>query len=66
MTISIDAAFAPITVEAKPEVHRSWEKERDAGVRAFRGVLIAAGLAVAFWGALGFGAWALFQIPSFG
>lgn len=51
MTISVDtqAPFAPIAVEANPDGERLWEEERDAGVRAFRGVLIASAIAVPLW-----------------
>lgn len=64
MTISTaPALLAPISSEPSAEVHRSWDEERDGGVRAFRGILVASGLALAFWGLLGAAAWGLFQLP---
>ena len=66
MTISIPAPAPLAPVPADPQTldgFRDLEEERDAGVRAFRGLLIASGLAAVFWGTVGAVAWALFQIP---
>lgn len=50
MTTSI--APAPAS-PAAPLTGMVPEDERDAGIRAFRGLLIASGIAVVFWGLLG-------------
>lgn len=66
MTSSIPAPapLAPVSAETPTwEKFRDLDDERDAGVRAFRGLLIASGLATVLWSAVGVIAWALFQIP---
>ena len=64
MTISIAASASPMpasSLEVPAEVLRAWDEERDGGVRALRGLLVAGSFAVAIWGGLGLGVYALIQ-----